>query len=81
MSFVIYDGELHCCSRSYWRIKNQIIPKVKGEYVPLLDDTISLEEKRRDLIEMNSKKSSSSCAYCVGLCNDAKRVQPAQQLR
>lgn len=78
--FVINDGELHCCSRSYWRIRQGIIPKIKGEYVPLMDDTISIEEKRQDLIEMFNKKSSTSCAYCVGLCNGVPRVKPAQQL-
>ncbi len=78
--FVINDGELHCCSRSYWRIKQGIIPKIKGEYVPLLDDTVSIEEKRKDLVEMYNKKSSTSCAYCVGLCNGVPRVKPAQQL-
>ena len=78
--FVINDGELHCCSRGFWRIHEGIIPKVKGEYVALMDDSISLEEKRRDLMEMYEKKSSTSCAYCVGLCNDVPRVTPAQQL-
>lgn len=78
--FVINNGELHSCSRSYWRIRQGIIPKVKGEYVPLLDDSISLEEKREDLIEMLNMKSSTSCAYCVGLCNGIPRVKPAQQL-
>lgn len=78
--FVINNGELHCCSRSYWRIRQGIIPKIKGEYVPLLDDSVSIEEKRQDLIEMFNKKSSTSCAYCVGLCNGVPRVKPAQQL-
>lgn len=77
---VINDGELHCCSRSYWRIRQGIIPKIKGEFVPILDESISLEEKRQDLIEMFNKKSSTSCAYCVGLCNGVPRVKPAQQL-
>ena len=45
--FVINDGELHCCSRSYWRMKQGIIPKVKGEYVPLMDSSITIEEKRK----------------------------------
>lgn len=78
--YVINDGELHCCSRSYWRIRQGIIPKIKGEYVPLLDESISTEEKRQDLMEMLKKKSSTSCAYCVGLCNGVPRVKPAQQL-
>lgn len=78
--FVINNGELHCCSRSFWRIQNGIIPKIKGEYVPLMDESISIEEKKKDLLEMNEKKSSTSCAHCVGLCNGVTRVKPAQQL-
>lgn len=78
--FVINNGELHCCSRGYWRIHEGIIPKIKGEYVALMDEAIPIEEKRRDLMEMYEKKSSTSCAYCVGLCNDIPRVEPAQQL-
>ena len=79
--FVIDNGELHCCSRSFWRIKQGIIPKIIGEYVPLMDESLSIEEKRKILMEMYDKKSSTSCAYCVGLCNDVKRVAPAQQLK
>lgn len=79
--FVINDGEIHCCSRSFWRIKNGIIPKIEGEYVPLMDDSISIEEKRRILLEMYGKKSFTSCAHCVGLRNDAPRITPAQQIK
>lgn len=78
--FVINEGEIHCCSRSFWRIKNNIIPKIKGEYVPLMDERYSIEEKRKMLLEMYSLKSSSSCAYCVGLSNDVTRVNAAQQI-
>lgn len=78
--FVINNAELHSCSRSFWRMKQGIIPKIIGEYVPLLDKTYSIEEKRKMLIEMYEMKSSTSCAYCVGLCNNVQRVIPAQQL-
>ena len=78
--YIINEGELHSCSRGFWRMKNGIIPKKKGEYVPLLDESISFEEKRRDLLTMYGLKSSTSCAHCVGLCNDVPRVTPAQQL-
>lgn len=78
--FAIYDGELHSCSRSFWRIKQNIIPKIKGEYVDLLAEDTSIEEKRVDLMKMYEMKSSTSCAYCVGLCNGIPRVKPAQQL-
>ena len=78
--FVINDGELHCCSRSFWRIKNHIIPKIEGEFVPLTDDGVPLEKKRQLLMTMYQMDSSTSCAYCVGLCNGVPRVRPAQQL-
>ncbi|WP_373265177.1 radical SAM protein [Hungatella hathewayi] len=78
--FVINDGELHSCSRSYWRMKNGIIPKVDGEYVALMDDTVPLKKKREDLLHMCSQASSTSCAYCVGLKNGVKRHYPAEQL-
>lgn len=78
--FVINNGELHCCSRSFWRMKNGIIPKIEGEYVPLLNDNISINRKRELLMEMYNKKSSTSCAHCVGLRNDVPREYPAQQL-
>lgn len=61
-------------------MKQGIIPKKVGEYVPLMDETISIEGKRNLLMKMIEMKSSTSCAYCVGLCNDVERVIPAQQL-
>lgn len=79
--FVINNGELHGCSRSFWRIKQGIIPKIEGEYVPLIDEGISLEKKRELLMHMYYSKSSESCAHCVGLCNGVQRVKPALQLR
>lgn len=78
--FVINEGELHSCSRGFWRIKNGITPRIKGEYIPLLDKSISIEEKRKDLVHMYSLKSSSFCAYCVGFRNGVPRVRPAEQL-
>lgn len=78
--FLINEGELHSCSRSYWRMREGIIPKNKEEYVPLLDQNISKEEKRKSLIHMLNQKSSTSCAHCVGLKNDVPRHYPAEQL-
>ncbi len=78
--YVILGGELHRCSRCSWRTQNKIIPKIVGEYVPLMDEKYSIEEKREILLDMYSRNSTTSCAHCVGFRNDAQRVFPAQQL-
>lgn len=78
--FVINEGELHSCSRSYWRMRQGLIPRVEGEYVPLLDDSVSLEKKREYILHMLSQASSTSCGYCVGFKNGIERHYPAEQL-
>lgn len=79
--FLINDGELHSCSRSFWRMREGIIPKIKEEYIPLMDDTLSVAEKKQILLNMYNMKSSTSCAYCVGFRNDVERTYPAQQIK
>ncbi len=78
--FNISDGEIHYCMRSFWRIKNGLIPVERGDYVPLMDQTISIKEKKALLMEMHEAKSVTSCAYCVGQNNDVERTIPAEQL-
>lgn len=77
--FLINEGELHNCSRSYWRMKHGIIPQTEGEYISLLDD-LPLEKKRENLKQMYEAKSVTSCGYCVGLRNDVQRQYPAEQI-
>lgn len=77
---IIVDGELHSCGRSFRRMELGIIPKNKNEYVELLDKTISNEEKRKIIIGMFKSASTTSCAYCDGLCEDSKRFPPAEQI-
>ncbi len=78
--FIVNDGEIHCCSRGYWRSRNGIIKKIKGEYVDLMSKTISIEEKRMDLQNMLSLPSSESCSRCPGFSNELPRFKPAEQL-
>ena len=57
--FVINEGELHGCLRfAFWRMRNNIISKVKGECVPLMDSQITIEQKRRCLMEIYEKKTA-----------------------
>ena len=78
--FLINEGELHSCSRSYWRMREGYIPRNEDEYIPLLDTHMPKERKQEILLHMLNQKSSSSCAYCVGLKNGVPRHYPAEQL-
>lgn len=78
--YVINEGCIHRCSRSFWRMKNGIIPYTKGEYCDLMNPNLSIEEKKDDLLCMLNSVSSTSCAYCVGLVNGVPRVKPAIQI-
>ena len=71
--------ELHPCSRSFWRMKNNIIPDDKTQYIDLLDDS-SIEEKKKLLLHIDNLVSLNSCAYCDGNKQGAKRYPPAEQL-
>lgn len=78
---IIIDGELHSCGRSFRRMELGIIPKNKDEYVDLFDEKISNEEKRKTIINMYKNISTTSCAYCNGLCEDSERFCPAEQVK
>lgn len=79
--YVINDGELHPCSRSYWRMRNGIIPRDQKQYIDLLNmkDADVLEMKKR-LLEIETLVALNSCAYCNGVYNGVERHKPAEQL-
>lgn len=79
-NFLIMDGEIHGCGRSFRRMELGVVPRNPHEYVDLLDETVSNEEKRKRILEIYNSKYSASCAYCDGLSKDAKRYTPAEQL-
>lgn len=79
--YVINDGELHPCSRSYWRMRINVIDKDKTQYINLLeqtDDRVDENKKKLDFIE--NLVALNSCAYCHGVYNGIKRYKPAEQL-
>lgn len=72
--------ELHPCSRSFWRMINGIIKKDKTQYLDLLDENTSVEEKKDLLLYIDGLTSLNSCAHCDGNKPGAKRYKPAEQL-
>jgi len=78
--YTIRNGELHNCGRSYWRMRQGIVPRNPEEYLNLLDTTVSVEEQRETLRRLHKKVSVTSCAYCWGTNSDRERRPPAEQL-
>lgn len=79
--YVINDGELHPCSRSYWRMRTGVIPKNKEQYIDLLHaNEEETEELKERLKSIENLEALNSCAYCNGVYNGIKRYKPAEQL-
>lgn len=78
--WVINDGELHPCSRQYWRMRKGIIPKDKDWYLDLNELQMDLKEQRTKLQQLEQVPYLKSCAYCNGVYNGIKRYKPAEQL-
>ena len=79
-NFLVQNGQIHSCGRSYRRMEIGMIPYNKEEYVDLFDETISVEEKRKTLLDLFHSSYGTSCAFCYGLCKTSERFQPAEQL-
>jgi hypothetical protein len=78
--FHIEQGKMYLCARSFWRIRQGIVPDNPDEYLDLLDESSGLAEKRTKMTRMLSLVSTTSCAYCHGLRAEAPRYPPAEQL-
>lgn len=79
--YVIDEGELHLCHRSFWRMKNGIIKSNDSQYMDLkIKDYNYKIDGTNKLKEMNQIVYLDSCAYCNGATKNVKRYIPAEQL-
>lgn len=78
--FIINRGELHLCTRSYYRIYSGIIPKDQKYFIDLLDSNETIDQCRMRILQMLKSPYYSSCAYCEGLTIDTKKYPAAEQL-
>ncbi len=81
IGYVIVDGALSFCARYARTVFCGVVDRIPGEYVDLLDDSISVEEKRKQFLELSKITHLSACAFCNGHCEDSKRFEPAEQLK
>lgn len=73
------NGILYPCTPSRIQSEFRMVDNpYKG--VDLLDKAISVEEKKRQIEDMEKADWYSTCAYCSGMKNDSERFVPAEQL-
>lgn len=77
--FIIGRGELHTCTRSFYRMLKGIIPKVEGEFLDLCGEE-SIEKEREKLQKMLRADKTASCAFCTGLTDHVKKYPAAEQI-
>lgn len=78
--YVINDGELHPCSRQYWRMRKGIISKDENWYIDLNRKDMNLEKETAKLQGLEETPYLLSCAHCNGVHAGVKRHKPAEQL-
>ena len=78
------DGKVHWCSRSQRGMELGLIPDESGDYVDLLDTTLTSGEKRAKFECIAKKKYLSACDYCsgdAGTEDKTKRFKAAEQMK
>lgn len=78
--YEINQGQLHLCSRSFYRMMKGIIPYNEEQYIDLLNPSQSISEDRKKILLMDNLDFLDSCAYCDGNRPDSPRYKPAEQL-
>ena len=78
--YVINDGELHPCSRQYWRMHEGIMEKDEEWFIDLKNPNLSVEKETEKLYFLEETEYLKSCAYCNGVYNGIERHKPAEQL-
>lgn len=79
--YVINRGKLYTCTRSAYRIQENVIPYTENDYIDLLDNDTDIMQKREKLFALTKLKYTMSCAYCNGLIENSKKYKAAEQLK
>ncbi len=77
--FSIYRGIFTPCAQ----VRNRLLLNQNvsdGDYIDLLDDTPTVEDKRNKILSMYATNYLETCKYCNGICDDSPRFTPAEQL-
>lgn len=77
----IIDGRMYVCPIYHYMANTGFIEFDPSFSVDLLDDNISIEEKRQRYIDFLNLEVMTSCKYCNGWFEDSPKFPPAIQLK
>jgi MoaA/NifB/PqqE/SkfB family radical SAM enzyme len=78
--FPISDGIMHPCGVARRCYMENAVPHDELQYVDLMSEVTTLEQKREQIRALQNTKTLKACAYCNGFSADSPRFLPAEQL-
>ena len=76
----LVNGEFHLCPRSSHGTDLGIIKNNEEDYVNLLDNNLSITEKKLKIQQLLKKKYIKACDYCDYGTNKSKKIPVAEQI-
>lgn len=73
------NGEIHICPRSSHGKDLGFIPVLEDEYLNILDENLSVKDKKNKLNSLLKKEIISACDYCDFSTKNSKRIKVAEQ--
>lgn len=77
---MINHGKLYSCTRSWYRIENNLISNSEEDYVDLMEKNFDAEKGSEKLLNLLARKYSTSCAYCSGRTEKSVLYPAAEQI-
>ena len=76
----LVNGQVHLCPRSSHGTDLGIIKNNGEDYLDLLDNSMSVDEKRDKLNKLLSRKYIEACRYCIYGTRESRRIKVAEQM-
>ena len=77
----LVNGQVHLCPRSGHGTDLGIIKNNKDDYVDLLDNSMSIQDKKDSLNKLFRKKYIEACRYCIYGTKKSTKIPVAEQLK
>ena len=75
----LINGQIHLCPRSSHGTDLGIIKNNENDYINILDNKLSIKEKKENLHKLLQKKYIKACDYCDFATKKCKKIPVAEQ--